>query len=134
LVSSSPSPVLRLIVRPHLERGGFHLDRFDAYLDDELMAISRQPLLDGARALLARGFDPHAMLTMRLASSAADSFRPKPIREWAKWTIAERDRGGLQRERWKPLRSAVSSSAVDARSADNALVVGGQPAGLGAAS
>ena len=61
---------LRLIAHPHLERGGYHLDRFDACLDGELITTSRQPLLDGARALLARGFDPDVMLTIRLASSA----------------------------------------------------------------
>jgi hypothetical protein len=93
------APVLRLIVRPHLERGGFHIDRFDAGLDGELIVTSRQPLLDGARRLLERGFDPEALLTMRMHDRPYDSFHPKPVREWAKWTIAERDRRGLQRER-----------------------------------
>jgi hypothetical protein len=113
---------LRLIVRPHLERGGFHLDRFDACLDGELITTSRQPLLDGARALLARGFDPDAMLTIRLASSPADSFRPKP--EWARWTITERERGGLQRTTWRPFADARGSHAVASPPGKNGLAEG----------
>jgi hypothetical protein len=115
---------LRLIAHPHLERGGYHLDRFDACLDGELITTSRQPLLDGARALLARGFDPDAMLTIRLASSAADSFRPKPIREWARWTITERDRGGLQRTTWRPFADARGSHAVASPPGRNGLAEG----------
>jgi hypothetical protein len=130
--ASDPSAVLRLIVRPHLERGGFHIDRFDADLGSEVIVTSRQPLLDGARALLARGFDPEAMLTMRTDNRAYDSFDPKPIGEWAKWTIAELDRRGLRRRRWRPLEGAVSSHPVDARSGDEGLAVGRQLQGVGA--
>jgi hypothetical protein len=116
--------VLRLIVCPHLERGGFHIDRFDAYLDGELIVTSRQPLLHGARRLLERGFDPEALLTMRMHDRPYDSFHPKPIREWAKWTIKELDRRGLRRQRWEPLQNAVAVHPVDARSADDGLAVG----------
>ena len=110
LDSGTSHAPLRLIAHPHRERGGYHLDRFDACLGGELITTSRQPLLDGARALLARGFDPDAMLTIRLGSSAADSFRPKPIREWACWIITERDRDGLRRERWRSPGNAASST------------------------
>lgn len=50
--------MLTLILRPHIEHGSFHLDRFDAYLGDALIVTSRQPLYDGARKLLERGHDP----------------------------------------------------------------------------
>lgn len=121
---NDPDAVLHLIVRPHLERGGFHIDRFDAYLEDELIVTSRQPLLDGARRLLGRGFDPEAPLTMRMHDRPYDSFRPKPIREWAKWTIKELDRRGLRRQRWERLQNARSLHPVDARIADQRLAVG----------
>lgn len=124
--------VLRLIVRPHLERNGFHVDRFDAYLDGDLIVSSRQPLLDGARRLLERGFDPEALLTIRMHDRSYDSFHPKPIREWAKWTIAELDRRGLRRRRWRPLEDAVSSHPVDARSADEGLAAGRLRQSIGA--
>jgi hypothetical protein len=115
---------LRLIAHPHLERGGFHLDRFDAFLDGELIVTSRQPLLNGARALLARGFDPDAMLTMRHAGRAYDSFHPKPLREWARWTITERDRRGLQRIGWRPFADASGSHAVASSRGENGLAEG----------
>ena len=50
---------LTLILRPHIEhRNGwrFHLDRFDAYLNGELILTSRQPWYDAARELLRRGY------------------------------------------------------------------------------
>ena len=70
----------RLIATPDFERPG----RFSARLastGEEIVSSSRQPLVDGARELLARGFDPAMPLT--------------------KWTYAERDRG-IAVERWQP--------------------------------
>jgi hypothetical protein len=32
---------LMLALRPHIERDGFHTDRFDAYLGDELIGTHR---------------------------------------------------------------------------------------------
>jgi hypothetical protein len=95
-----------LTLKPHIERGGYHLDRFDAYLDGELIVTSRQPLYDGARKLLDRGFAPTELLSIHHAGKDYDSFEPAPIGELAKWTIAESDRGGLQRQRWKPFDAA----------------------------
>jgi hypothetical protein len=121
---SDPDAVVRLTVRPHLERGGFHLDRFDAYLDGELIVTSRQPLLDGARRLLERGFDPEALLTMQMHDRPYDSFQPKPMRELAEWTIKELDRRGLRRQRWEPFQYARPAHPIHARSADQSLAVG----------
>lgn len=128
---NDPRAVLRLIVRPHPERGGFHINRFAGYLDGELIVASRQPLLDGARRLLERGFDPEALLAIRMHDRPYDSFHPRPIGEWAKWTIAELDCRGLRRKRWRPLEDAVSSHPVDARSADQGLAGGRQRQGVG---
>jgi hypothetical protein len=50
--------MLTLIVAPHVERAGYHLDRFDARRAGDLIVTSRQPLLDGARTLLRSGYDP----------------------------------------------------------------------------
>jgi hypothetical protein len=110
-----------LTVRPHLERGGYHVDRFDAYLDGELVVTSRQPLLDGARALLDQGHPPQTRLTIRHHGRDHDSFAPRSIGELAKWTIKERDKGGLSRERWSAFSdqdragsSPVASPAAEA--------------------
>jgi hypothetical protein len=48
--------------------------RFLGYIDDDLIVTGRQPFLDGARALLARGYDPAAPYNMRHAHSDVLSF------------------------------------------------------------
>jgi hypothetical protein len=103
-------PDLTLILRPHIERGGYHTDRFDAYLGDELICVSRQPLYDGARALLDLGYHPDTPLTIRHADKDP-SFEPRSITELAQWTITERDRAGLSRERWRSYHDQDASSS-----------------------
>jgi hypothetical protein len=49
-------------------------ERFLGYIGDELIVTSRQPFLDGARALLARGYDPATPYDMRHANSDVLSF------------------------------------------------------------
>jgi hypothetical protein len=91
----------RLVVTPDPQKAG----RFTARLEStgELLVVNtRQPLVDGARVLLAQGFDPGTPLTMRHEGSAHDSFQPMSIAEWAKWTYKEREKGGLAVESWMP--------------------------------
>jgi hypothetical protein len=79
--------------------------RFTARLEstgEVIASMTRQPLVDGARVLLARGFDPGTPLTMRHEGKAYDSFQPLPIGQWAGWTYEERDRDGLRCFRWIP--------------------------------
>jgi hypothetical protein len=91
--------VVRVLVTPHVTRNT-HRDAFDVALDGEvIVTATRQPLFDSARRLLARGFDPRAMLTIRHAGAPHDSFVPIAVGEAAKWTVRERDRGGLRIER-----------------------------------
>ena len=112
--SSSPRPDvtdkrsdhLTLILRPHVDErsgGRFHLDRFDAYLDGELILISRQPWYDGARALLSRGYPGNTLLSIRHANKDRDSFVPLEVGYLAQWSISEFDHGGLKRIRWQPM-------------------------------
>ena len=96
-----------LIVRPAVTVDGYHLDRFTAVLDGEVIVTSRQPLLEGARVLLRRGYDPDTRLTIRHAGSDHDSFVPAPIGELAKSTIEETDKRGLRRRPWRPLPDAL---------------------------
>jgi hypothetical protein len=93
------SAAIRLVVAP--EAAG----RFTARLEstgEAIVAGTRQPLVDGAREMLARGFDPATPLTMRHKGKAYDSFQPMPIGHWAKWTYKEREKGGMAVERWMP--------------------------------
>lgn len=109
-----PKPIaaVRLIVIPDLQKAG----RFTAHLEDTgdvIVSDSRQPLADGARELIARGFDPDAMLTMRHEGSRHDSFRPAPIRAWAKWTYQEGERRALSRARWMPFAGMTGQQKSD---------------------
>ena len=74
----------------------------------ELMTISHQPLVDGARRMLALGFEPETPLTMRHASKAFDSFTPMPIRYWAGWTYSESGSHPLRQRVWEPRTMPVA--------------------------
>jgi hypothetical protein len=94
---------LFLALRPHIERGGYHTERFDAYLGDELICTHRSGWHAPARELLRRGHPPDALLHVQHAGRPFDpTIVPKPIGEIAKWQILERDRDGPCRERWHP--------------------------------
>jgi hypothetical protein len=105
-VTDGRSDHLTLVLRPHIEeRGGrrFHLDRFDAYLDGELILTSRQPWHDGGRELLRRGHPGDTLLTIRHFGKDHDNSVPLEIWYLAQWSISDSDRGGLKRIRWQPL-------------------------------
>jgi hypothetical protein len=97
---------LTLILRPHIEqRHGcrFHLDRFDACVNGELILTSRQPWYGAARELLRRGHPGDTLLTLRHADEDDDRFVPLEIGRLARWSISDSDRGGLKRVRWQPM-------------------------------
>lgn len=84
-------------------------DRFDAIMPDgRILVRSRQPLFDGARKLAALGYDPDILIEARYRHSPIVAMR-STIGEAAKWTIKERDSGGLRKERWQPFMGRPSS-------------------------
>jgi hypothetical protein len=93
------SATIRLVVVPG-SAGTFTARREGT--EEVVVTGTRQPLVDGARALLARGFDPATPLTMRHEGKAYDSFQPLPMGEWAKWTYAESEERALRRVNWMP--------------------------------
>jgi hypothetical protein len=98
----------RLIVKVLPSKPG----RFSAYLESTgapVVTGSKQPIADGARELLAHGFDPATPLTMRHDGSSHDSFTPLPIGKWAKLTYQERDHGGLALARWMPFAAPAGT-------------------------
>jgi hypothetical protein len=100
MMAASTKSAIRLVVAPE------GLGRFTARLESTgelIVEGTRQPLVDGARELLARGFDPAALLTMRMEGKTFDSFQPLPIGQWAKWTYKEGEKDALRRTRWMPL-------------------------------
>jgi hypothetical protein len=111
-----------LTLRPHVERGGYHLDRFDALLDGEVICTSRSGWHTPARVLLRRGYPPDDLLQVQHEGRPLDpTIVVKPIGELAKWEIEERDRGGLKRRTWRPFDASrlvgVASPARDRGSA-----------------
>jgi hypothetical protein len=103
-MAKSPMTAIRLVASP--EADPQKAGRFTARLESTgelIVANTRQPLVDGARELLARGLDPATPLTMRMEGNTYDSFRPLPIGCWAKWTYKEGEKDALRRARWMPL-------------------------------
>jgi hypothetical protein len=82
---------------PMPERPG----RYAAVLPDgRVLVQSRQPLLDGARKLLAEGVPPDTVIETRHEGSTIVAQRTT-VGEAAKWTVKEHDKGGLQRKRYE---------------------------------
>lgn len=79
----------------------------------EVVVRSHQPLVDGARELIARGFDPATPLTMRHVGKSYDSFAPKPLSHWAKWTYSEGEQQRLQRREWRPREEAAVAVSAE---------------------
>ncbi len=67
--------ITRLIKRERATRDGV----FE--VDGELLLTTRRPLTDGARVLLARGYDPDQLMTTRAHDREYDSFKPVTIGE-----------------------------------------------------
>lgn len=118
-------PVIRLIVEPAPHRPGAFIARLDS--GEVVVQRTRQPLADGARALLGRGFAPSTPLTMRHAGSRHDSFRPAPIRAWANWTFTEGEATALRRQRWSP-REMPIAAVTEGQKSISATVGLGYPA------
>jgi len=111
--------MLAVVLRPHIERDGCRLDRFDAYLEDELICTSRSGWHEPARRLLELGYPAGTLLLVQHESRPFDpTIRPQTIGELAKWTVKERDRGGLHQERFQSWAETfpVASRMCEARS------------------
>jgi hypothetical protein len=103
----SPMAAIRLVVSPATDpqKAGRFTPRLES-TGELIVANTRQPLVDGARGLLARGLDPTTPLTMRMEEKTYDSFAPQPIGTWAGWTYTEGETTPLRCVRWMP-RPAV---------------------------
>ena len=127
---------LHVELRRHVERGGYHADRFDAYLAGQLICTSRQPWHDCARKLIELGDPPDYLLIVQHHGCAFDpTIKPRSIGELAKWTYEESDRDGIRKVRWRPPeeRSGVAqrSGWASPAGADAAGGTTGRPTLLG---
>jgi hypothetical protein len=91
-----------ILAVPALDHRGQRLHgRFDALLRERLLVhATRQPFLDGARALARLGISPLTHIAMRRPGDLADSLR-STVGDAAALTVKERDRGGLLFEQWE---------------------------------
>ncbi|GAB4240892.1 MAG: hypothetical protein Kow0032_28820 [Methyloligellaceae bacterium] len=121
------SGVLRVVLRDfkvHASRD----KSFEAWLGDECLGRFHCPRLDAARALLALGYPPDAMMTTRHEGKDYDSWKPAPIGALAEWTIEETDRDGLRRRRYREHpQKAVSCRAGATTERDLAVPSGPVP-------
>jgi hypothetical protein len=85
------------------DRDGHRLPgRFDAVIDGKVIVpATRQPFLDGARALLAEGANPEATIVLKHAGSPTECLRAR-LGAAAKLTVEESNRGKPTFRRWKP--------------------------------
>lgn len=67
--------------------------RFEAWFGGELICISDQCELDGARELLKLGHHSSELLTSRHIGKPFDNFVPRTIGELAKLTVSEPNSG-----------------------------------------
>jgi hypothetical protein len=110
------TPRIVLTVTPDREPG-----RYRAHIETEPkpLCVSRQPFLDGARKLLARGHDPRTVLVMRWAGSKDWALRG-PLGVAGKLTVDEHH--GVF-AKWKP----YFHSAVPAKSTQSAATASPPP-------
>ncbi|MGI9487034.1 MAG: hypothetical protein ACR2RF_14390 [Geminicoccaceae bacterium] len=71
---------------------------------------SSQPMYDGARALMNRGFTAETLLTMRHHDRDYDSFKPLPIGWLAQWSQTFSDKRGFIRGKWKPMPESMKGN------------------------
>jgi len=86
---------------------------YHALVNDKIIVRStRQPFLDGCRALLAQGYDPKEIaVIMRHENSTTDSLRG-PIGEAAKLTVKERAKGNAPVfAKWQPYAGPKGSNS-----------------------
>jgi hypothetical protein len=76
------------VIRPAQKPG-----RFLGHLADELIVTSRQSFLDGARALLSRGYDPATPYNMQHVDSDVLSFETTTIGHAAGLSVVDAAQG-----------------------------------------
>jgi hypothetical protein len=82
---------------------------FDCWLEnsEQFLCTSRQPFLDAARALIALGCQPNAILVMRHSGSSVEAIRAS-LQVAARLTVDECN--GTRFARWKAFSNSVGST------------------------
>jgi hypothetical protein len=98
-----------VIAKGKRSNGTPHPFLFDCWFENSarLLCTSRQPFLDAARALLALGCQPNAILVMRHAGSSVEALRAS-LQVAARLTVDECN--GTRFARWKSFSNSVGST------------------------
>jgi hypothetical protein len=105
---SQNAAAIILVITPASKPG-----RFLGCVGDEIIAASRQPFLDGARALLARGYDPAATYNMRHANSEMLSFVTTTIGHAAGLSTREDNGSGIRFQKFIPFERPLIDEAAE---------------------
>jgi hypothetical protein len=98
------APMIVLVISPAPKPG-----RFFGHI-----VTSRQPFLDGARASLARGYDPATPYNMRHANSDASSFVTTTDRGHAAGLSTREDNGtGIRFQKFVPFEGPIKEEAAE---------------------
>jgi len=82
---------------------------FEGRLDGDIVYTSRAPFLDGARVLIARGFDPQAVVVMRHAGADHDALQAT-LEVAASLAVSEDRLGKPVFRRWTPPQSDADAA------------------------
>jgi hypothetical protein len=101
-----------VIAKGKRSNGTPHPFLFDCWVENSarFLCTSRQPFLDAARALLALGCHPNAILVMRHSSSSVEALRAS-LQVAARLTVDECN--GTRFARWKSFLNSVGSTRRD---------------------
>jgi hypothetical protein len=97
-----------LVIKPSGRAG-----RFLGHLGDQLVVNSRQPFLDGGRALLARGYDPATHYNMRRANSDVLSFVTTTIGHAAGLSTREDNSTGIRFQKFVSFERPLKEQAAE---------------------
>ncbi|MDB6181975.1 hypothetical protein [Paracoccus fistulariae] len=65
--------------------------KYAIFVDGQLIGLVNSPAYDGARLLVKMGYNPDRLMTTRAMDSQHYSWRPEPIRKFAKLRSVETD-------------------------------------------
>jgi hypothetical protein len=94
--------MLRIALHPAFDHRGRRLyGRFVASIAGRQLCVSRTPLCDSARVLLAEGVDPKTSIATRRAGADFDA-PISTVGRAAKLTVRENEKGGPRFAHWEP--------------------------------
>jgi hypothetical protein len=109
---------LQLILRPTDRHG-----QFEALLDGRRLCVSRHPILDAARILIAQGLPPDSILSAFHDGAELQCIRAR-LGTAARLTVRENDKRGPDFVAYEPFPSVRVASPMRQSGLDGKMIVG----------